>query len=248
MSQTVDRALALLERMAVEPQSLGMLAEHLGVHKSTALRLAQSLERAGIARRGPDGLYTPGTRLLSIASRVLDDFDIRDIARPHLSKLNQETGHTLHLASLVDRDVIYIDKYESTSSIRMYSQIGKTALLHASGVGKAILAFQPEPILDDILSNIDFQRYTPQTLADRDSLLAELRAIEARGYAFDLGEFEEIILCIAAPIRSADGSVSSAVSVSAPKPLVSLDDLKALLPRLLGVTDAISRECGWIRP
>lgn len=245
MSQTVDRALALLERMADTPQSLTDLAEYLEVHKSTALRLAQSLEKAGFARKTPDGHYIPGTRLLRIAAKTLDKFDLRDSARPYLSALNKTCGHTIHLASLVDNEVVYIDKYESTASIRMYSQIGKSALLHASGVAKAILAFQSPVMLERLLDGYDFTEYTPQTLTTREELEGELREISSRGYAFDHGEFEDFISCIAAPIRSADGSISAAVSVSAARPIASLEELKALLPKLLEATQSISEASGW---
>lgn len=245
MSQTVDRALSLLERIAAEPQTLGMLADHIGVHKSTALRLVQSLERAGLARKREDGKYTLGTRLLSIASKALEDFDLRDVARPYLTRLNHSCGHTVHLASLIDRDIVYIDKYEGNSSIRMYSRIGKTASLYASGVGKVILAYQGEPQLGDLIAKIDFQRHTSETITNEHGLRKELAAIRERGYGFDRGEFEDIIHCIAAPIRAADGSVASAVSISVPKMLVSFDDLKELLPDLLKAVDAVSRDYGW---
>lgn len=245
LSQTVDRALSLLKRMADSPQSLADLAGYLDVHKSTALRLAQSLERAGFARKTGDGHYIPGTQLLRIAAKTLDKFDLRESARQHLSALNKSCGHTIHLASLVDNEVVYIDKYESTASIRMYSQVGKSALLHASGVAKAILAFQNTDSLDRLLAGYAFTKYTPQTLTTREDLERELREIAARGYAFDRGEFEDFISCIAAPVRSADGSISSAVSVSAPRPIASLDELESLLPQLLEATQSISEASGW---
>lgn len=245
MSQTVDRALFILDRIAEEPQSLGMLADSLGVHKSTAHRLVQSLERAGFARRQDDGRYTLGSRLFAIGSKALESLDLRDIARPHLTRLNLLCGHTLHLASLIDREIIYIDKYEGTSSIRMYSRIGKTASLYASGVGKAILAYQDEPRLSDMIRTIDFQRHTPDTITSEHGLRRELAAIRERGYGFDKGEFEDIIHCIAAPIRSANGSVTSGVSISVPKVLLSFEDLQQLLPELIAATEAISRDYGW---
>lgn len=248
MSQTVDRALSILERIAAEPQTLSMVADHIGAHKSTALRLVRSLERAGLARRREDGKYTLGAHLLSLASKALEDFDLRDVARPHLTRLNHSCGHTLHLAALIDRDVVYIDKYEGSSSIRMYSRIGKTASLYASGVGKVILAYQDESLLGDLIGKIDFQRHTSETITDEHGLRKEFAVIRERGYGFDRGEFEDIIHCIAAPIRAADGSVASAVSMSVPKMLVSFDDLKEFLPDLINAADAVSRDYGWSGP
>ncbi len=94
----------------------------------------------------------------------------RDTARPYLSRLNHLTGHTVHLASLIDREAVYIDKYEGNTSIRMHSQIGKSVSLYASGVGKVILAYQPEPILSELIGGMGFQRHTAHTIAGEDAL------------------------------------------------------------------------------
>jgi DNA-binding IclR family transcriptional regulator len=217
MSQTVERAVAIIEQISDRPASLGEVAERLGVHKSTALRLLQTLERAGFARRGDGGRYTVGTRLIGIATKALDSIDLRD------------------------GDIVYIDKYEGRSAVRMYSRIGKTASRHASGVGKTILAHQP----DAALSRIDYTRHTAKTLVTPESLRRELAAIRDRGYATDDGEFEDVINCVAAPIRSGDGQVRSAISISAPKMVTPLEDLELLVPDLLGTARAISRDYGW---
>ena len=240
MSQTVERAVAIIEQISDRPASLGEVAEQLGVHKSTALRLLQTLERAGFARRGGDGRYAVGTRLIGIATKALDSLDLRDIARPHLTRLNDACGHTIHLASLIDGDIVYIDKYEGRSAVRMYSRIGKVAAPHASGVGKTILAYQP-----DAVDRIEYVRHTAKTLVTPESLHSELAAIRQRGYATDDGEFEDMINCVAAPIRSGDGQVRSAISISAPKMVTPLAELMVLVPHLLEAAVAISRDYGW---
>lgn len=245
MSQTVSRALLLLNQIAEEPQSLGMLADRISVHKSTALRLAASLEEAGFVRRREDGKYVLGSGLFHLASKALETFDVRDIARPHLTRLNHMCGHTVHLASLISGDVIYVDKYEGNAPIRMYSRIGKSASLHASGVGKVILAFQEEDKRDELLADIDYQRHTENTLTNEDAFRGELETIREQNYAVDNREFEEIIHCIAAPVRKADGSVTSAVSISVPTMLITLDELMELLPDLTDAADATSRDYGW---
>ena len=245
MSQTVTRALTLLGRIAEEPQSLAMLADHISVHKSTALRLAASLEEVGFVRRREDGKYVLGSGLFNLASKALDGFDVRDVARPHLTRLHHMCGHTVHLASFIDDQVIYVDKYEGDAAIRMYSRIGRSASLHASGVGKVILAFQEEATLKDLLPTIAYERYTENTLVTEEALREELARTRERGYGVDNREFEDVIHCIAAPIRRADGSVTSAVSISVPTMLVTFDQLEELLPDLVGAADAASREYGW---
>jgi len=245
MSQTVERAVAIIEQISDQPASLAEVADRLGVHKSTALRLLQTLERAGFARRADGGRYTVGTRLIGIATKALDDLDLRDVARPHLARLNRACGHTIHLASLLDGEIVYIDKYEGRTSVRMYSRIGKTAAPHASGVGKAILSHLDPAELDKVLGSLTLTRHTDRTIADASQLRAELATVRERGYARDDGEFEAVINCVAAPVRASDGRIWSAISISAPKMVTPLPELELLVPDLLATARAISRDYGW---
>lgn len=245
MSQTVERAISIVEHLSRRPATLTEVTAELGVHKSTALRLLQTLEGAGFARRQADGRYTVGVRLISIAYSALESLDLREVARPHLTPLNQKYGHTVHLASFVDDVVIYIDKYEGRSSIRMYSRVGKTVDFHSSGVGKVILANLDPALRETVISRITFTRYTPNTITSEEGLRTELETIRERGYGYDRGEFEDFVICIAAPIRSGNGTAQSAISISVAKMLVPFEELKQLIPDLVKTAEAISRDYGW---
>lgn len=245
MSQTVERAISIVEHLSRGPATLTEVTAELGVHKSTALRLLQTLEGAGFARRQTDGRYTVGVRLISIAYSALESLDLREVARPHLTRLNQKYGHTVHLASFVDDVVIYIDKYEGRSSIRMYSRVGKTVNFHSSGVGKVILANLDPALRETVISRIAFTRYTPNTITSEEGLRAELEAIRERGYGYDRGEFEDFVICIAAPIRSGNGTAQSAISISVAKMLVPFEELEQLIPDLVKTAEAVSRDYGW---
>ncbi|WP_165978117.1 IclR family transcriptional regulator [Actinomadura darangshiensis] len=245
MSQTVERAISIVRRVARGPATLSEVAAELDVHRSTALRLLQTLTDAGFARRMPDGRYTVGTGLISIAYEALESMDLRDVARPHLTRLNQRCGQTIHLASFVDDDVVYIDKYEGRASVRMYSRVGNTAKLHASGVGKVILANLDPALRDTVISRLTLTRYTANTITSEARFRAELDTIRERGYGYDEGEFEDFVVCIAAPIRSGDGTAHSAVSISVAKMLVPFEELKQLIPDLLETARAVSHDYGW---
>ncbi|HKC27916.1 MAG TPA: IclR family transcriptional regulator C-terminal domain-containing protein, partial [Jatrophihabitans sp.] len=130
-------------------------------------------------------------------------------------------------------------------AVRMYSRIGRVASMHASGVAKAIVAFLEQPLLDAILTGIEFERYTKSTVTPLPAFRRELTKIATRGWATDDGEFEEFINCVAAPVRSSDGKVRNSVSIAAPKMVASLSDLEPLVPQLLETTQAISRDLGW---
>ncbi|MFF5180100.1 IclR family transcriptional regulator [Micromonospora sp. NPDC000316] len=244
MSEGVDRAMRVLELLAREPAQLGAVAADLGVHKSTALRLLQTLESGGFARRS-DGGWAIGLRLIDLAQQALDSLDVRAVAHPHLAALGRECGHTVHLAQLVDDDLVYVDKIEARGQVRMYSRIGRTAPLHASGVGKVVLAYGPESRLTRLVEGAELRAYTPATICDPAALRAELATVAKQGWAADDGEFEALVTCVAAPVRQAGGSVTAAVSVTAPTVVATLADLRRLLPRLLATTQQISRDLGW---
>jgi DNA-binding IclR family transcriptional regulator len=249
MSQTVQRAIVILEEISGGPKTVAELAERLSVSKSTAFRLLQTLDQAGFVYRSEDSSrWTIGNRLISIAERALDSFDLRVFASPHLRRLEQLCGHTIHLAQLLDDEVVYIDKVEGRDSVQMYSRIGKKVEAHASGIGKAILAFVEEPLREELISQLVFQRHSPTTITDRSQFRAELDEIRRQGWARDDGEFEELINCIAAPVRSGNGRVRAALSITTLKVVSPLQSLERLVPDLLKAAEDISRDAGWRSP
>ncbi len=245
MSQTVQRAIDVIEALSEGPLSGSDVAARLNVSKSTSSRLLQTLVENGFARRAEDGRWVVGNRLISISERALRSFDLRQVAAAHLRRLEELSGHTVHLAQLVGDEVIYLDKVEGRDSVQMYSRVGKRVEIHASGIGKAILANLEDPLREQMMSRLTLSRFSPTTITDRAALRQELELIRTRGWASDDGEFEELINCIAAPITGADGKVRAGVSVTTLKVVASLDKLEGLIPELLRTAEAISRDSGW---
>ncbi|GAA1818830.1 IclR family transcriptional regulator [Nesterenkonia flava] len=245
MSQSIHRAAHVLEHVSVRPRTQSEIAELLGVHRSTALRILQALTESGLTRRNADGSYSIGYRLAGLAAVAAEQFDLRAVARPVLTQLGQACGHTIHLAALEGSEVVYADKIEQPGTVRMYSQVGQRVRLHTSGVGKAILAYQDQEQVERMLADYEFDTFTETTLASREQLDAELVAIRERGWAQDDGEFEDYVNCVAMPIRDALGNVNGAVSITAIKAQADLTALQELLPRLEDVTRSISRSVGW---
>lgn len=245
MSQTVQRAISILEFIAQRPRTAAELATHLNVHRTTAQRLAQALQDGGLVRRQPDGLYGVGFRLTGLAARALEQFDLGAVARPFLNELERTCDQTIHLAALDNATIVYVDKIEPTNSVRMRSQIGDTVCLHTAGVSKAILAYQPEERLNRLLADHTFERATETTITSREGFLAELAHVRERGWATDNGELEDYVNCIAAPVRGTDGDVVAAVSVTALRARADLETLRTFLPDLLDAVNGISRELGW---
>lgn len=245
MSQSLDRALTLLDGLAEGPCTLDQLAERIGVHKSTVLRLLRTLEAHRIVQRDGVRYYRLGTGLFDLAHRALEDRDVRRIVESALRALNAATGHTVHLASYEGGEVIYIDKYESRHNVRMYSRIGKRAPLHCTAVAKVLISALSEPERRAVAASIDYPKLTDNTITRPDAYLAELDRVLARGYAVDDAEHEDFIHCVAAPIRGTRGEVLAAMSLSVPQVILDLDGLLELVPDLLGAAEKASAECGW---
>ncbi|MEU9146175.1 IclR family transcriptional regulator [Streptomyces sp. NPDC048349] len=242
MSQSVERALAVLPLLAGGAAGLGEVADALGVHKSTALRLLRTLHARGFVYRQADGRYRLGAQLFALAAEAVENLDVREVAHPHLVALNKATGHTVHLALLQDDEVVYVDKVDSRYPVRMYSRIGRPVPLTVAAVAKLLVAGLPEGERRSLAARIDYPRYTARSTPDAAAFLRELDLVREQGWAADLGGHEESVNCLGAPVYGPDGRVVAALSVSAPGVVVTAEELMALLPLVRGTADAVSRD------
>ena len=247
MGQSIQRAIDLIRRSAAHPLTLTEAAAVLDVHKSTALRILQTLEEARFVRKTGAGTYVFGSGLIELSDLALGSMDLRQFAGTHLRQLQRMTGHTVHLAQLTGNEIIYIDKVDSPAfdAVKLPSRVGRAVSLYASAVGKAILAFLPREERDRMLAHVTFERFTETTYADRESFDAELVRIAERGYAADNGEHDAYVMCVAAPIRDSRGQVIAAVSITAIEVIARLSELEGQLPQLLETALLISKEMGY---
>ncbi|MFI0366225.1 IclR family transcriptional regulator [Actinomadura sp. 1N219] len=248
MSQSLGRALAILGELGEGPRTLDELAAKVGVHKTTVLRLLRTMESGRFVHRDSDHRFHLGSRLFALAGAALEQRGIRDVAAPHLARLNEETGQTIHLGVYEGGNVIYLDKYDSRHSIRMYSRVGLSMPLHATAIAKVLLADLPEPRRRRVAEEIEYTPFTEHTLTGPAPLLDELSRVADQGYALDDAEHETFIRCVAAPVRDATGRVIAAVSISVPEVVLSRDEVLALLPALLDTVHAVSTACGHTAP
>ncbi|MGH3240929.1 MAG: IclR family transcriptional regulator [Spirillospora sp.] len=244
MSQSLGRALIILGELGEGPRTLDELAAKVGVHKTTVLRLLRTMEADRFVHRDADHRFHLGSRLFALAGAALEQRGIRDIAAPHLARLNDTTGQTIHLGVYEGGNVIYLDKYDSRHSIRMYSRVGLSMPLHATAIAKVLLADLPEPRRRRAADEIEYTPFTEHTITGPSQLLDELSRVAEQGYALDDAEHETFIRCVAAPVRDATGRVIAAVSISVPEVVLTRDEVLALLPVLLDTVQSVSTACG----
>ena len=247
MTQAVERAISILEFLSSGPQHPQLVAERIDVHRTTALRLIQDLVNGGLARRNEDGTFSVGYRLAGLAQAALEQFDLRRSPTRICVSCVSELGVTVHIATVVNGSIVYADKIEPHGKVRLYSQIGKPVKIHASGVGKAVLAFMPPQKRRAVLSDFTFERFTAATIVGQEAFAAELARVRRNGYSTDDGEYESFVNCIGYPVPDAAGRVRTAISVTAIKADRNLAALRAGLPQVRRTAEAIAAELGWVR-
>jgi IclR family transcriptional regulator, KDG regulon repressor len=226
---------------ATEPQTVAQLAARSGYPRPTVYRIVGALITEGLAiesLRG--GTVELGPRLLTLASRSWERSDLRVAAIDALQTLRDATQETVHLAVRSGSEMVYIEKLESPHAVRMASRIGTRVTLYSSSVGKAYLASLDALARETALQELTLQRFTPNTIVERDALLAELEATRARGYAEDREENEAQIFCYGCAITSADGRPVACISVSIPLFRKSDTPLETYVTPLLAACETVA--------
>jgi len=241
---TVGKALEVLDQVAAfcRPVRFAEVLERSTYPKATLYRLMQTLTHQGMLAHDPDrATYAPGVRLVRLAHAAWAQFSLAPIARPYLDRLAASVGETVHLAQLDHAQVLYVDKRSAAFPVEMFSQAGKVGPAYCTGVGKVMLAHQPQSDLDVLIAQQSFHAFTPRTLADAQALRAELQAIRSNGYGFDREEHEPGIICVAVPILTDARRCLGAVSVTSTSRRTDLAGLELLVPLLRDTALLVAR-------
>lgn len=243
--QSVDRALLILDLLQDNPKGLGVteLANRLDVAKSTVHRLLMSLQKKKYVVKTGDK-YLLGLKCLEIGEAMSSRLDVRATASPILEALSKKTKETVHLVTMDEGEVVYIDKKESEAVIRMFSQIGKRAPVHCTGVGKAMLAFYPEKQIEDILDKHPMEKFTANTITTKEEMILHLAEIRKEGWALDDEEHEEGIKCAAAPVFNRMGEVEAAISIAVPMMRVKNKEFEMYISEIKTASQEISKAMG----
>jgi IclR family acetate operon transcriptional repressor len=214
---SVDRVAVALEVLAASGDGLGVseVATALGIHKATASRLLGTLGRRGLVERTPGTLrYRLGPRLVSLAGGAVGRLPIVSQARAELEALTDRTSETSNLAILDRFHVVYVDQVTPRQAVVMASWVGRRSPAHASSSGKVLLAFGEAAEREAALAR-PLEPLTKATITGRARLRRVLEETRRRGFALSVGELEDGLVTIAAPVI-ADGRAVAAVSCSGP--------------------------------
>jgi DNA-binding IclR family transcriptional regulator len=218
--QAVERALAIMDVLAeaAVPMAITDLAEKVQLNISTVHRLLSTLAINGYVEQDKSSHYKLGLKLFAMGKASLYAQDLQTISHPFLEELVARCNETANLAILDGRDVIYIDQVESNNIVivRMFARVGSRGPAHATGSGKMLLSSLSDEDYDRLFAGVKLEHYTSETITDVNILKKELQRIRSQGYAIDLGERDENVRCVAAPIYNHEDNIIAAISISGP--------------------------------
>jgi IclR family acetate operon transcriptional repressor len=229
--QAVERALALLESLAEEPEGrrLTELSALTGLSPSTAHRLLTTLQhRRFVQFDGAAGLWRVGRGAYSVGSTFAEQRNFVGPALPFLRRLRDQTRETANLGIVDDGEVVVLTQIESRQIMRAITRVGGRVPMAVSGMGKAILATYPREDVDTMVDRYGLRALTPRSIVDRQRLHAELDAIAERGYSVDDEEYATGLRCVAAVVRDHRREILCAISVSGLTVRMPRDDIPRL--------------------
>jgi DNA-binding IclR family transcriptional regulator len=239
-SVAVERALGMLEAVAHEPDGLSNaeISRQLKIPKSSASYILRTLEKQGYVNRDSQSAkYRVGLKILSLSRGALSGIDVREVALPIMRHLVEKTSLTCHLAILDGPEAVYIEKVEPPGFIRMDTWVGRRMRVHATSVGKALVAHIAQGRLEKILAEAGMEKRTPKTITTVPKFLKELEKVRTQGYAVDDEENNLDARCVGAPVFNQHGGIEAIHQVNAqtmPRILEALKDAARHLSMQLG--------------
>jgi len=250
--ETLARGLAVLAVFSEQNKALSLaeISRMTGLNKSSVFRLLATLEILGYVHQDEQTKkYQPTPRVLDLGCAALDGMALGRIALPHMHELSRKHQESVSLATLVDHEIVYLERIETTQLLNVTLAVGSHLPAYCTSMGKVLLAYQSRAELDRILQLIDLVPRGPNTALTVDALLQELELTRQRGYSINDQELAAGVRSTAAPIRTHTGEVIAAVNVAVPSARVSLEELRAVFaPDVVATAEVISADWAKVSP
>jgi len=217
--QSLGRAFAILEEIARHREGIGLaeLSKLVGLHNSTTFHLAKTMVSLGYIRQERDSKrYRVGRPLFALAASALDEIEMVNLATPILEDLSRETGESGHFAVRMGDAVIVIARTSGPGAFQLTDRVGVVRPAHCTALGKIILASLRPDQLKRFLERVELKPSTKKSITDPAVLLKEIAEIRRSAIAFDDGEFNPEVRCVAVPVYNFTGDVVGALGISGP--------------------------------
>ncbi len=214
--QNVDLALEILFYIEKEPRTLDDLKSFTKLKDERLERILEIfVNREWLTYNEESGRYMLGVRCFELGRSYFEHLDVRNLARPLLKKLVGMVDENSYLTTRIGYEVIYMEKCEVEKDVGILSRFGRVLPMYASASGKIFLAYFDERELEDYFRKVKWIRYTDRT-KEPSEVVRELDRIRREGYSVNIGEYEEDVVSVAAPVFDYAGKVNYTVSIVAP--------------------------------
>jgi DNA-binding IclR family transcriptional regulator len=245
--QSLGRAFAILEEVARHREGIGLadLSKKVGLHNSTAFHLAKTMVALGYIRQEKDTKrYRVGRPLFALAASSLDEIEMVNIATPVLEDLARETGESSHFAVRMGDAVVVIARTSGPGAFQLTDRVGVVRPAHCTALGKIILASLKPDQLERFLQRVELTPSTEKSITEIPALKRDIEEVRASGIAFDDGEFNIEVRCVAVAVKDFTGRVVGAIGISGPVWRLSLQALQSRAKILQAAADRLSADFG----
>ncbi len=248
--QVLDRTIAVLHAIADSDTDLAAveIARRLRLHKSTVHRLLVVLEHYRLIKKGPDGAYQLGTSLIELGDRATARLNLSERAEPFLRELTNQTGEGAHVTILSGAEMLSIAHVEGRWNLQSLTRTGLRTQIHCTAAGKAVLAFLPDEVCDEVIARLSLKRNTRRTIVKPAAIKMELMRVRGAGYAVDDEEFEEGLRCVGAPVFDHRGHVVASISMAAPVFRLKKERIPHVARIVIAAAQGMSADLGYPGP
>jgi len=245
--QSLARAFAIIEEIARHREGIGLaeLSKRVGLHNSTAFHLAKTLVSLGYVRQDSETKrYRVGRPLFALAASCLDEIEMVHVATPLLEDLSRATGESAHFAVRMGDAVVVIARTAGAGAFQLTERVGVVRPAHCTALGKMILAALSREELERFLARVELKPSTRKSITDISALRREVDAVRASGIAFDDGEFNAEVRCVAVAVKDFTGATIGAVGISGPIWRMTIAAMQAHAKALQAAAERLSGALG----
>jgi DNA-binding IclR family transcriptional regulator len=248
--QSIERAFSILEEIARSREgiSLAKLSNRVGLHNSTTFHLVKTMVALGYVRQLKDKRYRVGRPLFVLAANALDDVEMVSLAMPVLEDLSRETGEAGHFAVRMGDAVVVSARTGGSGAFQLTDRVGVVRPAHCTALGKIILAALRPEQFELFIARDDLKAYTAKSITDGAALRREIDVVRRAGIAFDDGEFDPELRCVAVPVRDFRGRLVGAIGISGPVGRLSIQALQGHARLVEAAAARLSAEFGATDP
>jgi DNA-binding IclR family transcriptional regulator len=246
--QSIGRGFAIMEEIARNRDGIGLaeLSKRVGLHNSTTFHLVKTMVSLGYVRQMKDSKrYRIGRPLFALAASALDDIEMMSLATPVLEELSRETGESAHFAVRMGDDVVVLARTSGPGAFQLTDRVGVVRPSHCTALGKIMLAALASDQFERYLARAELKALTAKSITAPEQLGREIAEVRRAGIAFDDGEFDAELRCVALPVRDFSGQIAGAIGISGPVWRLSIEALQKRARQVRIAADRLSGEFGY---